>query len=161
EGETARQRMADIMREMFEKGTNTDLSGVSDSELLDCFSYTVFPNTFLFPGISLPMVYRFRPDPNDHRKTIYEVLFMRPVPVDGSRPEPAEVVKLTEKQSFTEAEGMDPGFGAILDQDTENLILQQQGLEGSVKPGITLGNYQEIRVRHFERAVDEYVGSSA
>ncbi len=158
EGETARQRMADIMREMFEKGTSSDLSAVSDSEILDCFSYTVFPNTFLFPGISLPMVYRFRPDPTDHRKTIYEVLFMRPLPVGGSRPEPAEVVRLREGQSFTEAEGMDPGFGAILDQDTENLILQQQGIEGSVKPGITLGNYQEIRVRHFERAVDAYVG---
>jgi len=161
EGETARQRMADIMRDMFEKGTNTDLSGVSDSELLDCFSYTVFPNTFLFPGISLPMVYRFRPDPDDHRKTIYEVLFLRPLPVDGSRPEPAEVVCLGDEQSFVEAEGMDPGFGAILDQDTENLVLQQQGLEGSVKPGITLGNYQEIRVRHFERAVDEYVTGGA
>jgi hypothetical protein len=52
---------------------------------------------------------------------------------------------------------MDPGFGAILDQDTENLVLQQAGLEASAKPGITLGNYQEIRVRHFERAVDRYV----
>ena len=25
--------------------------------------------------------------------------------------------------------------------------------------GLTLGNYQEIRVRHFEAAVDRYVGS--
>ena len=24
--------------------------------------------------------------------------------------------------------------------------------------GLTLGNYQEIRIRHFERAVDRYVG---
>lgn len=161
EGETARQRMADIMRDMFEKGTNTDLSGVSDAELLDCFSYTLFPNTFLFPGISLPMVYRFRPHRDDHRKSIYEVLFLRPLPVDGERPEPAEPVYLTQEQSFTEAEGMDPGFGAILDQDTENLLLQQEGVEASAKPGITLGNYQEIRVRHFERAVDHYVKGKA
>lgn len=157
EGETARQRMADTMRSMFEQATNTDLSDVSDSELLDCFSYTLFPNTFVFPGISLPMVYRFRPDPKDHRMTIYEVFFLRPVPKEGERPEPAEPVYLDEFQSFTEAEGMDPGFGAILDQDTENLILQQQGIEASAKPGLTLGNYQEIRVRHFEMAVDKYV----
>ena len=129
--------------------------------MLDCFSYTLFPNTFLFPGISLPMVYRFRPDPDDHRKTIYEVMFLRPVPVDGTRPEPAEPVYLRDDQSFTEAEGMDPGFGAILDQDTENLLLQQEGLEASAKPGITLGNYQEIRVRHFERAVDKYLAGHA
>lgn len=157
EGETARQRMADMMRSMFEQATNTDLSNVSDSELLDCFSYTVFPNTFLFPGISLPMVYRFRPVKGDHRKCLYEVFFLRPVPKDGERPEPACEVRLEEHQSFTEAEGMDPGFGAILDQDTENLLLEQEGLEAACKPGITLGNYQEIRIRHFENTIDKYV----
>jgi phenylpropionate dioxygenase-like ring-hydroxylating dioxygenase large terminal subunit len=157
EGETARQRMADTMRSMFEQATQTDLSNVSDSELLDCFSYTLFPNTFVFPGISLPMVYRFRPDPNDHRATLYEVFFLRPVPKHGKRPLPAEPVHLQPHQSFTEAEGMDEGFGVILDQDTENLLLQQQGIEASAKPGLTLANYQEIRVRHFEMAIDSYV----
>lgn len=158
EGGKARQAMADMFRGMFEKATNTDLSQVSDSEVLDCFSYTVFPNLFLFPGISLPMVYRFRPDPRDHRKCMYEVLFLRPVPLDGKRPVTAEPIHLADHQSFKEAEGMDPGFGAILDQDTDNLILQQEGLEASAKRGLTLGNYQEIRVRHFERAVDKYLG---
>jgi nitrite reductase/ring-hydroxylating ferredoxin subunit len=157
QGQTARQVMADMFRGMFEKATNSDLSAVSDSELLDCFSYTVFPNTFLFPGISLPMVYRFRPDPRDHRMCIYEVMFLRPVPVDGKRPEPAEPIYLSDKQSFTEAEGMDPGFGAILDQDTNNLFMQQEGLEASAKRGITLGNYQEIRVRNFEKTIDKYL----
>lgn len=157
DGESARQRMADMMRSMFEQATNTDLSSVSDSELLDCFSYTVFPNTFLFPGISLPMVYRFRPVKGDHRKCLYEVFFLRPVPKEGERPEPACQVHLEEHQSFTEAEGMDPGFGAILDQDTENLLLEQEGLEASAKQGLTLGNYQEIRIRHFEQTIDKYV----
>jgi nitrite reductase/ring-hydroxylating ferredoxin subunit len=157
EGETARQAMADMLRGMFEKATNTDLSRVSDSEMLDCFSYTVFPNLFLFPGISLPMVYRFRPDPRDHRKCLYEVMFLRPVPKDGKRPETAEPIHLRDDQSFKEAAGMDPGFGAILDQDTDNLFLQQEGLEASVKRGLTLGNYQEVRIRHFEKAVDKYL----
>jgi hypothetical protein len=157
EGGKARQFMADMLRGMFEQATNTDLSRVSDSELLDCFSYTVFPNCFLFPGISLPMVYRFRPDPRDHRACLYEVLFLRPVPLDGTRPEPATPIHLTDQQSFKEAEGMDPGFGAILDQDTNNLFLQQEGLEASAKRGLTLGNYQEIRIRHFEKAVERYL----
>jgi hypothetical protein len=52
---------------------------------------------------------------------------------------------------------MDPGFGAILDQDTDNVLLQQEGLEASAKRGITLGNYQEIRIRHFEKTVDKYM----
>ncbi|HMK85757.1 MAG TPA: aromatic ring-hydroxylating dioxygenase subunit alpha [Steroidobacteraceae bacterium] len=157
EGRTARAVMAEMFRGMFEKATRTDLSAVSDSELLDCFSYTLFPNCFLFPGISLPMVYRFRPDPRDHRKCLYEVLFLRPVPVDGKRPEPAEPIHLADDESFTKAPGMDPGFGAILDQDTSNLFMQQEGLEASAKHGLTLGNYQEIRVRNFEKTVDKYL----
>lgn len=157
EGATARQTMADTYRAQYEKTTNTDLSGVSDTELLDCFSYTLFPNTFLFPGISLPMVYRFRPDPKDFRKSIYELFFLRPLPKDGKRPFPADPIHLADDQSFNEAEGMPPGFGAILDQDTENLLLQQEGLEASAKRGMTLANYQEIRIRHFQHTVDKYV----
>ena len=157
EGETARSAMAKLFRSTFEAANQVDLSEVSDSELLDCFSYSLFPNMFIFPGISLPMVYRFRPDPRDHRKSFFEVLFLRPVPAEGTRPEPAEMVVLGDDQSFTEAEGMDSGFGQILDQDTDNLFLQQEGLEASMKKSLTLGNYQEIRIRHFERAIDRYV----
>jgi phenylpropionate dioxygenase-like ring-hydroxylating dioxygenase large terminal subunit len=157
-GQTARAFMADMFRGMFEKATNTDLSNVSDSELLDCFSYTVFPNTFLFPGISLPMVYRFRPDKNNHKRCLFEVLFLRPVPKDGKRPPSAEPILLRDDQSYSEAQGMDPGFGNILDQDTNNLKLQQEGIEASAKRGLTLGNYQEIRIRNFERSIEKYVG---
>jgi nitrite reductase/ring-hydroxylating ferredoxin subunit len=156
-GGTARQVMADMYRNMFEKATNTDLSGVSDSEIIDCFSYTVFPNTFLFPGISLPMAYRFRPNPRNLRETQFEVFFLRPVPKDGARPEPAEPEYLAPQQSFTESKSMDPGFGRIMDQDTDNLYAQQEGIEASAKGGLTLGNYQEIRIRNFERSVDRYM----
>jgi hypothetical protein len=156
-GERARQVMADMFRAMFEKAADADLSQVSDTELLDTYSYTMFPNLYVFPGISLPMLYRFRPDARDHRRCIYEVMFMRPIPRGGRRPETAEVQILDDDQSFAEAEGMDPGFGRILDQDTDNLHAQQEGLEASAKPGITLANYQEIRIRHFEAAVDSYM----
>lgn len=156
EGERARQVMADMFREMFESASDTDLSHVSDTELLDTYSYTFFPNLFLFPGISLPMIYRFRPDARDHRRTIYEVMFMRPKPRSGDF-ETAEVQVLADHQSFAEAQGMDPGFSRILDQDTDNLHAQQEGLEASAKAGLTLADYQEIRVRHFEQTVDRYM----
>ncbi|MBV1917264.1 MAG: aromatic ring-hydroxylating dioxygenase subunit alpha, partial [Sphingomonadaceae bacterium] len=156
EGERARQVMADMFREMFEKATNSDLGNVSDTELLDTHSYTLFPNLYLFPGISLPMIYRFRPDPRDHRRTIFEVMFMRPKPKSGGC-ETAEAQILEDHQSFSEAEGMDPGFGDILDQDTGNLLAQQEGLEASASASVRLADYQEIRIRHFEKAIDKYV----
>lgn len=157
EGERARQVMADMFRQMFESAADADLSHVSDTELLDTYSYTFFPNLFLFPGISLPMIYRFRPDARDHRRTIFEVMFMRPRPRSGKTPDTAEVEILADHQSFAEAKGMDPGFGHILDQDTDNLYAQQEGLEASAKGGITLATYQEVRVRHFEQAIDKYM----
>lgn len=157
EGETAREVMSVMFRDMFGKMANADLSAVSDSEMLDVISYSVFPNCFLFPGISLPLVYRFRPDPRDHRKSLYEVLFIHPKPTDGSIPETAEPILLTEDQSFTEAKGMDPAFGGILDQDTGIMFAQQEGLEASAKSGITLANYQEVRIRHIENIVDKYL----
>jgi hypothetical protein len=36
-------------------------------------------------------------------------------------------------------------------------VLQQEGLEASAKKALTLGNYQEIRIRHFNKAVDRYM----
>ena len=157
EGETARAVMVDLFRDMFSKATGADLTQVSDAEIVDCFSYTIFPNTFILPGISLPLVYRFRPDPRDHRTCLYEIMYLRPKPRDGSDYAPAEPVHLTAEQAFGEAEGMDKGFALIIDQDTENLVLQQEGLEASAKSGLTLGNYQEIRIRHFEQAIDRYM----
>jgi hypothetical protein len=48
------------------------------------------------------------------------------------------------------------GFlGGVYDQDTGNLRAQQQGFKTSRKPGITLGNYQEARIRRLHMTIDE------
>jgi hypothetical protein len=139
------------------KALQTDLSRISDSEIIDTFSYSLFPNCFLFPGISLPMIYRFRPNPKDHTQCVFDLLFLRPVPQGEPRPAPAEPVTISIGQSYGVVPGMDPAFGAVLDQDTDNVGLQQEGVAASFKRGATLGNYQEIRIRQFERAIDRYV----
>lgn len=33
----------------------------------------------------------------------------------------------------------------------------QKGLKAGGKPGITLGNYQEARIRHFHQTLDGYL----
>jgi phenylpropionate dioxygenase-like ring-hydroxylating dioxygenase large terminal subunit len=157
EGGTAREVMGEHLRKLLSGVYQVNLGKLSDSEMLDCFSYNVFPNCFLFPGISLPMVYRFRPDPKDHTKSLYELIFMRPVPENGERPEPAEPYMLAEDQSFGTAPGMDPGFGVVFDQDTDNVSLQQEGMKASKKKTETLGNYQEIRLRQFNQTLAKYI----
>ena len=38
---------------------DVDLSAYSDTLMLDSIEYHLFPNMFFFPGVMVPMVYRF------------------------------------------------------------------------------------------------------
>ena len=160
EGETARIVMARFLRQTLGEKYKSDLSGFSDSEIIDTVEYHLFPNMVLFPGLSLPMVYRFRPIGMNPGKCLFELLFLRPVPEDGEAPEPAEPHYVGENESYSSAPGMDPAFGAVYDQDTDNLRAQQQGFMASRKKGQTLGNYQEVRIRHLNKTIDKYLDDS-
>ena len=70
-------------------------------------------------------------------------------------PTPPEPIHLTVEQSYTEVEELS-WLGAVYDQDTDNLLAQQQGLKTNRK-GITLGNYQEVRIRRVHQTLDEYL----
>jgi hypothetical protein len=48
-------------------------------------------------------------------------------------------------------------FGAVLDEDQAIMPLVQRGLRASRKGAVSLGVYQESRLRHFRRTLDEYV----
>ena len=61
EGMTARDFYADHMKRALGEAYGEDFSCVT----LDSNEYFLFPNAFFFPGLSLPMVYRFRPDAED------------------------------------------------------------------------------------------------
>ena len=161
DGETARVVMARFLRKVLGEKYGADLSGCSDSEVIDTIEYHVFPNMVLFPGISLPMVYRFRPIGSDPNRTLFEILFLRPRPANGDSPEPPEPYLVREHESYSTVPGMDPAFGAVYDQDTDNLRAQQQGFRASRTGVEILGNYQEVRIRHFQQVVDKYLGGDA
>ena len=134
-----------------------DFSDVSESLTLDSIEYFCFPNAFFFPGISLPMVYRFRPDPNDLDVCFFDLLSLRPRPLDGDAPPPPpEVIHLDVNDSYTIATGLG-GLGRVYDQDTANMAAQTRGFRSSHKKGQTLGNYQESRARHLQQRVREYL----
>jgi hypothetical protein len=64
------------------------------------------------------------------------------------------------EQSYTEVEGIS-WLGPVYDQDTGNLALQQQGFKTSRKKGLTLGNYQESRIRRVHMTLDEFMSGAA
>ena len=158
EGETARTVLASHLRKLFDEEMDVEVPDeLTIGEIIDTAEYTVFPNMFMFPGLSLPMVYRFRPIGNDPDQSLFDLLYLRPIPRSGEAPEPPEPVRITIEESYTSVPGMDPDMGHVYDQDTKNLGLQQEGFKAAGKKGETLGNYQEIRIRHLHQTIDKYL----
>jgi nitrite reductase/ring-hydroxylating ferredoxin subunit len=160
EGESARVVMARVLRRQLGEAYGVDLSRYTDTEMIDVSQYGLFPNAIAFPQLSLPMMYRFRPIGNHPERSLFEIVFLRPVPDAGPRPAPAEPIRLKEEESFTTVPGFDPILGHVYDQDTGNLRAQQEGFHASRKPGETLLNYQEIRIRHLHQTLDKYLADS-
>lgn len=159
-GETARIVMARVLRRVLGETYNCDLSRFTDTEMIDVSQYGVFPNMILFPQLSLPMVYRFRPLGNDPSRTLFELLILRPTPETGNKPLPADPIRLTEPQSFTSVSGLDENLAKVYDQDTGNLRAQQEGFLAARKHGETLLNYQEVRIRLLHQTLDKYLSST-
>jgi len=159
EGETARQVMAANLRQSLGEAYGRDLRQFSDSEVIDTIEYHVFPNMVLFPGLSLPMVYRFRPLDDQTERCLFDLVFLRPTPENGEITEPAEPIRLREEDSYGLVEALDSALVEVYDQDTNNLRHQQEGFWASKKPGETLSNYQESLIRHFHLTLDKYMGA--
>jgi phenylpropionate dioxygenase-like ring-hydroxylating dioxygenase large terminal subunit len=153
EGSTARKVMAQFFRDHF----GADLSKVSDSEIVDSIAYFVFPNQQFFAGVSFPIVYRFRPIGMAHDRALFDLVILKSRPKDGVAFQTAEPVRIKSDQSYTTVPGMDPYIGNVYDQDTGNMEAAQEGFLTSGKRGATLGNYQEIRIRHMHRTLDKYL----
>lgn len=156
DGMRARDFYAKHIQETIGDAYGRDFSGLSESMTIDSIEYFVFPNAFFFPGLQLPMVYRFRPDPTTPDVSYFDLLLMRPRPADGAAPEPPDVIELDVDDSYTIAEGLG-GLGRVYDQDTANMAAQTRGFKSSRKRGQTLGNYQEVRARHLQRRVREFI----
>lgn len=160
EGRTARSFAAEKLRERISVETGVPLDAYSDSEMLDSIEYHLFPNMCLFPGVSLPMIYRFRPIGSDPSRTLFDLVFLKLVPPGTPLDHPPEPVRVGVDQSYADAPGMNPGLGAVYDQDTDNLAMQYRGFQGSAKRGQTLGHYQEARIRRFHQTIDDYLAGA-
>lgn len=157
DGQTARSVGAAAARERWRPIAGDAVDGMSDAEMMDSLDYTLFPNFHPW-GAFNRIVYRFRPNGDDHRSSIMEVFFLSPF--TGERPAPAPVHVLGVDEPWTNA--VELGMLAkVFDQDTFNMCNVQRGLEATFKPGITLANYQESKVRWLHHLLTEWVGTDA
>lgn len=158
-GNSTRATAAQEYRDRVARDTSADVSASSDSEILDSIEYHLFPNMFFFPGFLIPMVYRFRPNGVDVDSCLFDLLILEPLAAGAEHPEPPEPIKLGVEQSYTSVEAL-AWLGPVYDEDTSNLQAQQQGFKTSLgKAGITLGNYQEARIRRVHLTLDEFLGA--
>ena len=158
QGLTARDVLAREMRREFKANCDKDLSHLSNAELMDSLKYNLFPNVFIYGGPGLPQIHVVRPMGTDPHHCLFDVYFLSPLPKSGARPPVAEMVQITEADSYTQVPGMKKGSGEVLDQDTQILRWQHEGMLASQKGAETLSTYQESRIRHFHNVLDKYVG---
>ena len=160
EGELARPHAAEAIRKLKESLLEIDLSTASDSEVTDAISYFAFPNFMPWAGYQNCMAYRFRPDGDDPLRSIMDVWLLNPIESSTEEaphaPEPV-VVDCEKGVGHVEELGR---FRIVLQQDLDNLPLVQKGLMTSVKGAVTLGDYQEVRIRHFHQVLDQYLSRS-
>lgn len=155
EGMTARAAMGAANRERYTKMSGHDHSHATDAELLDAFTYNVFPNLAPWGGFMPNIVYRWRPWP-DQDSTLMEVRILTRVPKGEKRPRSVAMHMLGEDETWSAAEELGT-LGNIFDQDMANLPYVQEGLKASKTNQVNLGDYQEIRVRHFHKTLDKYL----
>jgi nitrite reductase/ring-hydroxylating ferredoxin subunit len=155
-GSSAREVLADRLRDQLEATFGRSFLQATDTELLDAIQYYLFPNFCIFAGDRTNAVYRFRPVGNDPDRCIAEVLLLSE-PSPGAEPvKPGPIRWLQPGEDFADITELGL-LGPVLDQDYFNLPYLQEGLRTTRKPGISLANYQESRIRHFHHMLEHWL----
>ncbi len=151
-----RRALGALNREAFRRAYRGDYSDVTDAETLDALVYNVFPNFSPWAGFAPNIVYRWRPRGRAVDECVMEVMILKRVAEGASKPRGVRVHWLAEDEPWSSASEL-PILGPVIDQDMANMPYVQDGLVASANNEVQLGNYQEIRIRHFHQTLDEYL----
>jgi hypothetical protein len=152
----AREYVGELNRKMFGTAAGADLSSATLAELQDAILYSVFPNLQIWAGYFGNIVYRFIPDGDDHEHCIFDMRILGRYREGQARPAAPPTRRLTDQQDFTDAPELG-ALGPVFDQDMRNLPYMMKGLSASKHGVIQLAHYQESRIRHHHRILDQYL----
>ena len=155
EGRTARQVMGEVNRKRFGEAAGVDASHFSDSEVMDAFTYNLFPNMAPWGGFMPNVVYRWRPW-GDQDHTLMEIRMLQRMPKGAAKPPIPKMRFLGEDEKWSSVEEFGP-LGRIVQQDWDNLPHVQDGMKAMKSGEVQLGDYQEVRIRHFHQTLDKYL----
>ena len=160
-GQTAREMFAALNLPVANEQAGEDFSGrTTMSELMDSTLYLLFPNYAPWAGNGTVITYRHRPNGDDVESSIMEIFLLTRYPEGTESPADAPTYRLSIDQPYSEgAEVMGAGLSNVFNQDGANLPQVQKGLKASKKGAVTLGNYQEVRIRQFHQTLDKYLNA--
>ena len=154
DGKSARETAAAMSRQMMRSVIGAEADEYCDSEYVDSFYYTLFPNFHPWGGFTR-IVYRFRPLGDDPDMSIMECMFLAPFG-EGPRPPAAPIHWLGVDDDWVEA----PELGVlarIFNQDVFNIPRVQLGLKTMKNPEVVFGSYNETKIRHFHKLLAEWI----
>jgi phenylpropionate dioxygenase-like ring-hydroxylating dioxygenase large terminal subunit len=157
EGKTARWVIAEQLRQTMAAQYGLDYSTLTVPEMIDSIKYHVFPNILLTSGIGFRVLLQFRPLGHDQDRSTLDLHIFHPKPKDGSKPDVAECIYLSEDDLYTTVSSLDPFLASVFDEDTNILRLQREGMQASGAGAEILACYQEGRIRHLHEVIDKYL----
>lgn len=153
----ARKQLAEANRKGFQESYGHDYSDKSDAEMLDNFTYNIFPNFSPWIGFIPTLLYRWLPGDTADWCTM-EIRILMPTPKGQERPRAAEKVVIPDDEPFSWAKDvMGAALANVFDQDMANLPHVQTGMKASGNGVMELGAYQDSRVRHFHNTLMKYI----
>jgi phenylpropionate dioxygenase-like ring-hydroxylating dioxygenase large terminal subunit len=148
----ARVAYADAIRKMA-PALGCDFSELNESQMCDDFHYTVFPNVTFNTHSLFTWVFTHRPHPTDPNLMYFDFQSLLRAP--------AQQIPRPEKEHYRTADGdtLDGRCegGNLMDEDLYNLPRIQAGMRSRAFESLHLGD-QEVRIRHFHRTLEGYVG---
>ncbi|MGI9284518.1 MAG: aromatic ring-hydroxylating oxygenase subunit alpha [Pseudomonadales bacterium] len=158
EGMTAREYIGQRNSAEFSKNHDRELASfATNSERMDSILYSIFPNFAPWAGFHPNITYRFRPNGDDHTTALMEIMVICQLATGTERPADVPVRRLGENELFSEAPELGESLGTIFDQDLFNMPKIQKGMHNVQSGELVLGNYQEVRIRHFHQTLDKYI----
>lgn len=153
----ARKVLAEAGRQGFAEQYGHDYSQASDSEILDNFTYNIFPNFAPWIGYLPTLCYRWLPgDTPDW--CVMEIRLLFPTKKGEKRPRSVERTYIPDDEPFSWAKDiMGEQLANVFDQDMANLPHVQTGMKASRDGLMELGAYQDSRVRHFQTTLMKYI----
>ena len=147
---------ADYNREWLRSVVGDEADQYSDAELNDSTYSTLFPNFAPWGGFGR-IVYRWRPNGDNHEECIMELMLLAPWPEGKPKPPPAAVHELEPDEPWTNALELG-NLGRIIDQDMINLPKVYLGLKTKQPPSVWMSSYQEGVLRNWH-AICAHAGS--